>query len=183
MTGSVTPPPLNQFLERIGQKPNYGGIAYGPNQNFSPNAEPLASLGITGQAATNNIQSNGILSNLTNVGGGAMQGSGIFGGDAGLMGSFLQQKNTDGSTYGGWGSAGLGLAQAGYGMYQGYQQGKRADQMFDYAQQTQERDFDARRTDYNRQLTEQQNVRRSMNPTGANAQMTTADYVGKYGIK
>lgn len=182
----MIPSPSNQgYQQLLGQQPKYSGFMSGANQNMSPNAASLAQLGITGQNATNQLQGNGVLSNLTNVSGGAgaMQGSGIFGGDAGLMGSFLQQKNADGSTYGGWGSAGLGLAQAGYGMYQGYEQGKRADQMFDYAQQTQERDFDARRTDYNRQLTEQQNVRRSMNPTGANAQMTTADYVGKYGIK
>jgi hypothetical protein len=152
-----------------GNQLNLGNMTYGGGNAYNP-AGP-------GGAGGFNL-------NFGNLGGGGgNQGSGIFGGDAGLMGSFLQQKNTDGSTYGGWGSAGLGLAQAGYGMYQGYQQGQRADKMFDYAQQTQERDFDARRSDYNRQLAEQQNVRRSMNPTGANSQMTTADYVSKYGIK
>ena len=62
------------------------------------------------------------------------KGSGLFGGDAGIMNSFSQQTNADGSTYGNWGGMGLGLAQAGYGIYSGMQNNKRADKMMDWSQ-------------------------------------------------
>lgn len=164
--------------------PRYGGgIMSGANQNMSPNAASLSQLGYSGNSANNLLSSNGVMNatNLLGGGGGGIQGSGMFGGDAGLMGSFLKGTNSDGSTYGDWGSAGLGIAQAGMGLYNSIQNNSRADEIFKSTQENMMYNRERQGMENNRQLEELNNRRRADNPNGPNSQMTTADFVSKYG--
>jgi hypothetical protein len=159
-----------------------GGIMSGPNQNMSPTYSSLAQLGYSGDSMNNLLSSNGVMNSSNLLGnGGGIQGSGMFGGDAGLTGSFLQGTNSDGSTYGGWGMAGLQLANGAYNMYKGYKDGQRADEMFDFAKEDSNRNWEAQKSDTNRELSDRQRMRNIDNPNGGHA--SQADYMAKWGIK
>jgi len=124
-------------------KPDYEFFSKGSDGKYTPNASPAAGYQPLYNANQSTLQANNQLATPVTSGfdfgqwfngtPGA-QGSGAFGGDAGLLGSFNQQTNPDGSTYGGWGNTGLGLLQAGYGIYSGMQNNKRAETMMDWSQ-------------------------------------------------
>lgn len=98
-----------------------------------------------------------------------------------LFSSFLQNKDADGSTSGGYGMAGLQLANGFYNMYSGRRKDKRADEMADFAKEDSNRRWNAQKSDTNRQLSDRQDMRRIDNPNGNH--METSAYMDKWGIK
>ena len=157
--------------------PSFDFFNRGSNGQYTQNASPIPSLQPLLDANTSYLQSNNMLStpatsgfnlgqSLWGTGPGA-KGSGLFGGDAGLMNSFSQQTNADGSTYGNWGGMGLGLAQAGYGIYSGMQNNKRADKMMDWSQERHNMALDSykmEKGDYYANQSQQQKTRNIDNP-------------------
>ena len=77
--------------------------------------------------------------------------------------------------------AGLQLANGAYNMYKGYQDSQRADEMFDFAKEDSNRQWEAKKSDTNRQLSDRQRMRNIDNPNGGHA--SQADYMAKWGIK
>jgi hypothetical protein len=135
---------MNQSVNTpFNNKPSYEFFNKGSNGKYTQNASPIPGYQQLFNANQSTLQANNQLATPVTSGfdfgkwfngtPGA-QGSGIFGGDAGVLNSFSQQTNADGSTYGNWGGMGLGLAQAGYGIYSGMQNNKRADKMMDWSQ-------------------------------------------------
>ncbi len=67
-----------------------------------------------------------------------------------------------------------------YGIYQGQKQMKLAEEQLDYNRMTGERDYDNKRSDYNRRLYDQQQMRHASNPT---TYQSPEAHLARYGIK
>lgn len=116
-------------------------------------------------------------------------GSGTFGGIAtnmsapvgtpnqsGLFSSFLQGKNQDGSSYGGYGQAGLGLLQGVGSMYMGMKQYGLAKDQLAFGKEQFNKNYAAQRTTTNTALEDRQAARVAANP---GAYQSVGDYMNK----
>lgn len=105
---------------------------------------------------------------------------GLWDGFKNLFGGFLQQKNADGSTTGGWGSAALGVAQGLGNAYMGMQQYGLAKKALAQSKEQFERNYAAQRQTTNASLEDRQRARVASNPT---AYQSVGDYMNTYGIR
>ena len=78
--------------------------------------------------------------------------------------SFLQQKDANGATSGGYGQAGLGLIQGLGGLYLGMQQYNLAKDSLAFQKDSFNKDYTARVQDYNTKLEDRQAARVASNP-------------------
>lgn len=83
----------------------------------------------------------------------------------GIFGSFLQGKNADGSTYGGWGQAGMGVLQGGANLMGMKNYGLMRDQL-DFQKKMANQNYGAQKTLTNNTL-EAQNIARAASREGA----------------
>lgn len=84
----------------------------------------------------------------------------------GIFGGFLQGKNADGSTYGGWGQAGMGILQGGSNLFMGMKNyGLMRDQL-DFQKKMANQNYGAQKTLTNNTL-EAQNIARAASREGA----------------
>lgn len=158
---------------------NLGGGGWGSGNQYS-----MGGAGGSGGFQQPGADMSSFLGDFGGFGGQTFGGPAVGGPGAnqsGLFSSFLQNKNTDGSTYGGYGMAGLQVANGAYNMYKGYQDGKRADEMFEFAKEDADRQWGAKKSDTNRRLSDRQDMRQIDNPGGS--AMKTSAYMDKWGIK
>lgn len=97
-----------------------------------------------------------------------------------IFDSFLQQRNIDGTTSGGYGSAALGALQGIGSLYLGMQQYNLAKDSLANSKAQFERNFAANRTTTNARLEDRQRARVASN---AGAYQSVGDYMDKNGVK
>jgi hypothetical protein len=97
-----------------------------------------------------------------------------------IMDSFLQQRNTDGTTSGGWGSAALGVAQGLGGLYLGMQQYNLAKEALANSKDQFNRQFAVQKNLTNSQLEDRQRARVASN---AGAYQSVGEYMSQNGVK
>lgn len=96
--------------------------------------------------------------------------------DRGIMSSFLQQKYADGSTGGGYGSAGLGILQGLGSAFMGMKQYSLAKDSLKQSKEQFNRNYDAQKTTTNASLEDRQAARVASNPSGY---QSVGDYMKK----
>ena len=156
---------------------NLGGGGWGSAGQFS-----MGGAGGAGGFQQPGADMSSLLGDFGGFGGQAFGGpAGGAPAGGGLFSSFLQNTAADGSTSGGYGMAGLQAAQGAYNMYKGYKDGQRADEMFEFAKEDSNRQWDAKKSDTNRRLSDRQQMRNIDNPNGGHA--SQSEYMNKWGIK
>ena len=173
------------------QAPQY---TYQAPQGYGNN--PLSNMQTFGQSPATNIGGSPDLGNLglmpenswmtpqpgaLNLGN-ALPASGPQGMFSGGLNGFLQQKNPDGSTYGGWGSAGLGIASGLANSYLGVKQFGLAKDALKEGKRQFDLNFNSQKRLTNARLEDRQNAR--IAATGDNGYWeSTPTYMNKNGIK
>jgi hypothetical protein len=165
----------------LGRSPYLGDMGMPVNAaNINTIAAP-AQFGVdlnaplTSGYSFNSINPNGYTlgANLSNLGSTAAPKSGLFS-------SFLQNKNSDGSTYGGYGMAALGVAQGLGNLYLGMKQYNLAKDTLAENKMQFRNNYEAQRTTTNAQLRDRQNARVASN---AGAYQSVSDYMRDNEIK
>ena len=100
--------------------------------------------------------------------------------DPSIWSNFLQQRRTDGSTTGGYGTAALGLAQGLGSLYLGMQQYQIAKDTLAANKANADRNFAAQRTTVNSQLEDRQRARVAANP---GAYQSVSDYMDQNRVR
>jgi hypothetical protein len=178
MIPDFNPKPFQSIFDpRTPGELNLGGGGWGSAGQYS-----MGGAGGAGGFQLPGADMSSLLSDYGGFGGQAFGGAGgAPAGGGGLFSSFLQNTAADGSTSGGYGMAGLQVANGAYNMYKGYQDGKRADEMFEFAKEDANRQWGAKKSDTNRRLSDRQDMRQIDNPGGS--AMETGAYMDKWGVK
>lgn len=114
---------------------------------------------------------------LTNAGGSSIPSVNAPGS---IWDSFLQQRNADGTTSGGYGQAGLGMLQGLGGLYLGMQQYNLAKEALANSKEQFNRNFAVQKGLTNSQLEDRQRARVASNP---GAYQSVGDYMAQNGVK
>lgn len=109
-----------------------------------------------------------------------MPATNLGGGQRGIMDSFLQQRNTDGTTSGGYGQAALGVLQGVGGLYLGMQQYNLAKDSLAFQKDSFNRQFDVNKNLTNSRLEDRQRARVAAN---SGAYQSVGDYMNQNGVK
>lgn len=107
-------------------------------------------------------------------------GGGAGAGQRGIMDSFLQQRNADGTTSGGYGTAALGALQGLGSLYLGMQQYNLAKDSLATSKEQFNRNFAVQKNLTNSQLEDRQRARVASN---AGAYQSVGDYMNQNGVK
>ena len=101
-------------------------------------------------------------------------------GQRSIMDSFLQQRNLDGTTSGGYGQAALGVLQGVGGLYLGMQQYNLAKDSLAASKEQFNRQFEVNKNLTNSRLEDRQRARVASN---SSAYQSVGDYMNKNGVK
>lgn len=145
--------------------PSYGAAAPAFNNQL------LSGFDYSGQAA---IDSNKYISSNPMAGMGGVPIAPSH--QSGLFASPFQQKNADGSSYGGWLGAGMGVAQGVGNMYMGMKQFGLAKEQLAFGKEQFNKNYAAQRTTTNTALEDRQAARVGAN---SSAYQSVSEYMNK----
>ena len=163
-------PQQRSFAMGASAQPNLGATSYDSFGNPVAVNSPLAMNADPSGLALTQMNLNTSMP-AANLGGG---------GQRSIMDSFLQQRNTDGTTSGGYGTAALGVLQGVGGLYLGMQQYNLAKDSLALQKDSFNRQFDVNKNLTNSRLEDRQRARVAAN---SGAYQSVGDYMNKNGVK